>query len=111
MSRIKLLLDVIEDVRSLAESLQAVADAMTEPEECATAAAEEAAPKAEAAAKPKQEEPKTLTLEEVRPVLSAKSRKGHTAEIKQLLLKHGADKLSGIDPKEYPALLAEAEAL
>ena len=35
MSRIKLLLDVIEDVRSLADSLQNLADAMTsdEPEE------------------------------------------------------------------------------
>ena len=30
---------------------------------------------------------------------------------KALLLKHGADKLSDIDPAEYPALLAEAEVL
>jgi len=36
---------------------------------------------------------------------------GHTAEVKELLNKHGADKLSEIDPSEYPALLADAEVL
>ena len=30
---------------------------------------------------------------------------------KELLEKHGAPKLSGIDPAEYPALLAEVEVL
>ena len=44
-------------------------------------------------------------------VLAEKSRSGHTAEVRTLLQKHGADKLSEIDPAEYPALLAEVEAL
>lgn len=61
-------------------------------------------------AKPKPEE-NPLTLEEVRAVLAEKSRAGHTAEVKALLTKHGADKLSDINPAEYPALLAEAEVL
>mgnify|MGYP000305600539 CR=1 FL=1 len=52
-------------------------------------------------------EPKPLTLEQVRAALAEKSRAGHTAEVKTLLIKHGADKLSDIDPAEYPALLAE----
>ena len=60
---------------------------------------------------PAAPEEKPLTLEEVRAVLAAKSRAGHTAECKALIKKHGASKLSGLDPKEYPALLAEAEAL
>lgn len=51
------------------------------------------------------------TLEQVRAVLADKSRQGHTAEIRSLLQKHGADKLSEITPAEYPALLAEVEAL
>ena len=40
MSRIKLLLDVIEDIRSLADSLQAVATALgqSDPEDAAAAA-------------------------------------------------------------------------
>ena len=44
-------------------------------------------------------------------VLAEKSRAGHTAEVRALLVKHGADKLSDIDPTRYPALLADAEAL
>ena len=54
---------------------------------------------------------KPLTLEEVRAVLAEKSRNGHTAKIRELLEKHGAAKLSEIDPKKYSALLAEAEVL
>ena len=66
--------------------------------------------KAEPAPSPVPEE-KPLTLEEVRAVLAEKSRAGHTAEVKALLIKHGADKLSDIDTAEYPALLADAEVL
>ena len=52
-----------------------------------------------------------LTLEQVRAVLADKSRQGHTAEIRSLLQKYGAVKLSGIDPVHYKALLADAEVL
>ena len=127
MSRIKLLLDVVQDMRSLADSLQAVADAVTdseaagaemtttkEPEESGkagkAAAKKDSAKKSAKAAKQEPEE-KPLTLEEVRAVLAEKSRSGHTEEVRALLNKHGADKLSEIDPAEYPALLAEAEVL
>lgn len=54
---------------------------------------------------------KTITLEEVRAVLAEKSRTGKTAAVKELLQKHGADKLSDIDPSEYAALLADAEVV
>lgn len=53
----------------------------------------------------------TLTLEQVRAVLADKSRQGHTAEIRSLLQKYGASKLSGIDPVHYNALLADVEVL
>lgn len=52
-----------------------------------------------------------LTLEQVRAVLADKSRMGFTAEIRALLQKYGATKLSGIDPANYKALLADAEVL
>ena len=42
-----------------------------------------------------------LTLEAVRAVLANKSRAGFTAQIRSLLLKYGADKLSGIDLTNY----------
>lgn len=52
-----------------------------------------------------------LTLEAVRAVLADKSRAGFTTQIRSLLQKHGADKLSGIDPANYKALLADVEGL
>lgn len=58
---------------------------------------------------PKEE--KALTLEDVRAVCADKSRQGFTAEVKAILTKHGADKLSEVDPLEYKALLAEVEVL
>ncbi len=128
MGKVKLLLEVIGDLRSLADSLQAVADAVAdngaadvemtttkEPEQTGKAGktgkpAKNTAKKDAKAAKQEPEE-KLLTLEEVRAVLADKSRSGHTEEVRGLLAKHGADKLSEIDPAEYPALLAEAEVL
>lgn len=110
MGKVKLLLDVIGDLRSLADSLQAVADAVAENDASAEMTA--AAKKTTAKKTPKAEpEEKPLTLEKVRAVLAEKSRAGHTAEVKELLNKHGADKLSEIDPAEYPALLADTEVL
>lgn len=122
MGKVKLLLDVIADMRSLADSLQAVADAMGQTEPAATpdentgekpkkAGGKKAAKEAVETSLPPAPEEQPLTLEEVRMVLAEKSRAGHTAEIRALLVKHGAEKLSDIDPAKYPALLAEAEVL
>ena len=54
---------------------------------------------------------KELTLTDVRCTLAEKSRAGFKAEVKELLQKHGADKLSDILASEYEALLKEAELL
>lgn len=56
-------------------------------------------------------QPEPIPLEKVRAVLADKARLGRTAEVKAILQKHGAQKLSDIDPGEYAILLAEAEAL
>lgn len=108
MSRTKLLLDVISDVRSLADSLQAVADAMLEngPVEVASQAVS-----AEESIVENLEEPAEIKLEDVRAVLADKSRMGHTASVRDLLAKYGASKLSEIDPEKYPPLLKDAELL
>ncbi|WP_066372590.1 rRNA biogenesis protein rrp5 [Neobacillus fumarioli] len=104
MSKIKLLLDVVSDLRSLADSVQAVADAIAsnEPEDVT---------KAEQPQSEKQPEEKQITLEEVRAVLAEKSHDGFTAEVRTLLQKYGASKLSEIDPSKYAALLADAKGL
>lgn len=67
-------------------------------------ATDKPAPKAEA-------EEKKITIEEVRAVLAAKSQDGKRKEVKDLLLKYDSGKLSGVKPEDYPALLADAEAL
>ena len=54
---------------------------------------------------------KTVTLEQVRAVLAEKSRGGHTAKVRELLQKHGAAKLSEIEPAEFESLLGEAAAI
>ena len=99
MSKVKLLLAVTKNLRSLADSVQAVADAMLSNEPTVDAEPTVPAPQ------------KELTLEEVRAILGEKSRAGFTAEIQALLKKYGAPKLSGIDPKHYEALLKDVEVL
>ncbi len=106
MSKTKLLLDVVSDLRSLADSVQAVADAMAgnEPAEATQSEPPTPAPEPKPEAKP-------VTLEQVRAALAEKSQDGFTAEVRGLLEKYGATKLSQINPGEYSTLLAEAEAL
>ena len=106
MSKIKLLLDVVTDLRSLAGSLQAVDDAMAGNEPVDASQSE-----TPAQVPTQKHEEKTVTLEQVRAVLAEKSHDGFTAEVRGLLEKYGASKLSQIDPSKYAALLAEAEAL
>lgn len=102
MGKISELELAIRDLRTAAATINDVADTLAEM--FSTASADEAL---DAAA---PVEP-VLTLEQVRAVLADKSRQGHTAEIRSLLQKYGAAKLSGIDPVHYKALVAEAEVL
>lgn len=56
-------------------------------------------------------EKKPITIEQVRAAMSAKSDDGKTAQVKALLLKYDAGKLSGVKPEDYADLLREVEAL
>lgn len=112
MSRMGELAAVLEELKRCGEILIGVSESLTEL--FSGSREEETQPEerpAETAAVKKPPGEKPLTLEAVRMVLAEKSRSGHTAEVRTLLQKHGADKLSEIDPAEYPALLAEVEAL
>lgn len=102
MSKVKLLLDVVNDMRSLADSIQAVCDAMTETD---SAPNEVPATKTETAKKP------DIPLEKVRMVLAEKSQLGFTAEVRGLIQKYGADKLSAVDKAYYADILKDAEVL
>ena len=93
----------VGELRSAAQSLNSVADSLT-----SLFSGSQPRTSVQPESKPTS---KPLTLEEVRAVLAEKSRNGYTAKIRKLLEKHGAAKLSEIDPKNYAALLAEAEVL
>ena len=54
---------------------------------------------------------KQPALEEVRGLLSRKSQEGKSSEVKALIEKFGASRLSEIQPESYLALMAEAEGL
>ena len=92
----------IGELRNAAQSLHSVADCLTAFFSVTT---EEPDPP------PPEPQPRQITLEQVRAVLAEKSRSGHTAKVRELLERHGATKLSEIEPEKYAALLAEAEAL
>ena len=53
----------------------------------------------------------TYTKEEVRKILAAKAGEDLGPAVKAIIKKHGADNLTGLDPKEYAAVVEEVEAL
>lgn len=57
----------------------------------------------------KTEPEKEIRLEDVRAVLSMKSRDGYGIQVRKLIKAHGGSKLSEIDPAEYGAIMKEAE--
>ena len=68
----------------------------------------------QAAEAPKEQptpEQQTVTFVQLRSRLSEISRSGKTAEVKELIAKYGASKLSDIAESDYAAVLAEAEGL
>jgi len=107
MSKIKLLLDVVSDIRSLADSLQAIADVMADNEGNGPAETLEPSTIVKES-KPKKKE---ISLEEVRGKLAEKSQAGLTAEVREIIQKYGGSKLSEVDPKHYADVLKAAEVL
>lgn len=65
------------------------------------------------APEPQKNEPGStkLTLEEVRKVAADKARQGFTDEVRRLIQKYGADKLSSMDPEKYEAFLQDLEVM
>ena len=81
---------VIEELRMCAATLSRIADTLSKMAESEKSAA---------------------THEEVRAVLAKLSVAGHSAAVKSLIAKFGADKLSDIAPEQYAVLLKEAERI
>lgn len=124
MSQMKRLAGELEELKHCGEILIGISDTLTEM--FTDTAAEESGevegsnppdPAVQEVAEPQKEETekpaekKQIKLPEVRGLLAEKSRAGFTKDVKELLRKHGAEKLSAVDPSEYEALMAEAAKL
>ena len=110
MSKMKDLEMTLDQMIQCGEGMIAAANALKEIfSETTDVKPEASAPKKTATepAAPKKE----IQLTDIRSVLAEKSRAGFTAQVKELLTKYGADKLSAVHPKDYEALLADAEVL
>lgn len=64
-----------------------------------------------APATPAASSEKTYTFTEVRGTLAKKATEGFKKEIKELITKYGAEKLSDIKPENYTALIKDVEGL
>ena len=105
MSKIKLALDVVQDLRSLADSLETLANAAVGdvPEQAA-------APAVVTQQNTPPSAPK-LTLVELRAFVAERSTPENRPKIKALLTKHGVAKLTELPEDQYAALKREVEAL
>ena len=65
----------------------------------------------EASTPPTEQTKKEYSFLDVRKKFVEVARAGHTEALKELLKKYGAEKLSSVDPSQYAALLADAEAI
>ena len=112
------LMRIAEGFSIVAEGLRGLAKAEGGTKEKAVKAQPSATEKAQkqdaAQAQPEkaevQQEP-PATLEGIRALMAQKTQEGKSKEIKELLQKYGAAKLSAVKPEDYPALMQEAQVL
>ena len=70
-----------------------------------------AQPTPKAAESAQEEPPKKYTFAEVRKAFSAKSHEGYTEQVKALIARYGAEKLSAVKEEDYPAIMKDLEAI
>ncbi|NMA82725.1 MAG: rRNA biogenesis protein rrp5 [Epulopiscium sp.] len=98
MSKMKLALDVVENLRSLADSIEILAESVTDKNDTdVEKVIEPATPK--------------ITFEDLRAVLAVLTRSGKQAEVKELIEKYDAKKLSDVPEDKYHELLDAAGKL
>ena len=107
-------MDRMNEITRLLERMIACGDSMADLGRAlkdALPAGTEAEPALAAQPTAKDGPARTYEFAEVRKACAAKSRDGHTALIRELIGKYGADRLSDISEADYPALMADVEAI
>ncbi|MFT9597697.1 rRNA biogenesis protein rrp5 [Mesobacillus sp.] len=113
MSKTKLAIDVVTDLRNLAGSIETLVFALesNKSESGAPVEKKETIENKESKKSPKPSKAKLPTLEDVRAKLAALSQDGKQVQVKELITGFGAKKLSDIPVDKYPELLEDAEKL
>ncbi len=97
------LLRIAEGFSIVAEGLRGLAKA--------EGGTKEKAVKEQKQVQPETQQENPATLEGIRALMAEKTQEGKSKEIKELLQKYGAAKLSAVKPEDYPALMQEAQVL
>ena len=95
-----------KELKECGNRLSEIADALLESCSAITADSQDAKEKPNSV-----EQKKKYTLEEVRAILSAKSKAGFREQVKEMINKRGVDNLTKLNPSEYPSLVEEVEGL
>jgi hypothetical protein len=103
------LLRIAEGFSIVAEGLRGLAKAEGGSKTAGKAQKQDAAKAQPEKAEAQQENP--ATLEGIRALMAQKTQEGKSKEIRELLQKYGAAKLSAVKPEDYPALMQEAQVL
>lgn len=98
MAQMKKLETVVSNLRMLADSLEELCNSVDLTDEAPIKKVE------------KTPSP-TVTIEDVRKVLAEKSRAGKTEQVRELLQKYGANKLSAVEEQHYSSLLEDTKGL
>ena len=106
MSKMKLALDVVQDLRSLADSIETLANAAADDVSDAPAPTKTTMSPQQTAVTEKP-----LTLVELRAFVAERSTPENRAKIKALLGKYGVAKLTELPEEHYQALKDEVAAL
>ena len=103
------LLRIAEGFSIVAEGLRGLAKAEGGGKTAEKAQKQDAAKAQPEKTEVQQENP--ATLEGIRALMAQKTQEGKSKEIRELLQKYGAAKLSAVKPEDYPALMQEAQVL
>lgn len=100
--------EVTNLTKQIAKELRALADSV---EQFGTLMVTDTGGATEPATKEEAEKEVAITFEQLRAVLSEKSKDGFTAEVKAIIEAHGGNRLSDIKEEDYAKVLKQAEVL
>ena len=108
MNKMELILEVAQKAIKVAKDLRTFSDSVYD---LCDFIVEGLSVESKAKATLVKKEVPVISLEKVRGVLASKSQEGYGAEVKALITKFGASRLSEIKQEDYAEVLKEAEAI